>query len=369
MVALAAVVAALLAGIGAGAPTGAAADEDTDTIQVAGTYSPVATDFDGDGFVDILWYGPGRAPDSIWFGSADGWGQRTTRTVRIDGSYRIVTGDFDGDGQGDVLFARTAPAASVLWRFDGMGGHRSTTVASAGGGTPLVGRFNGDATDDILWYGKGSAPDSIQTGVPAGGFQTTAIVISGTYTPAVGDFDNNGTDDVLWGRGRPGSQPLWLSTGAPLLGCGSCFVKTSQAYAGTGSKPVAADVDGDGFGDVLWYGAGSASDALWLGRDAGFTSKPVTINGTYTPIVREAYSQDQIVWYSAAGPETDWFYNSAAGRFASEPFPSVGPGRIPLVGPARGPFVDEDVFFYGPGAITDLQTYVSDDLPKRRSRS
>jgi hypothetical protein len=34
----------------------------------------------------------------------------------------------------------------------------------------------------------------------------------------------------------------------------------------TGTVPVLGDFDGDGRGDLLWYGPGSQDDHLWLGR-------------------------------------------------------------------------------------------------------
>ncbi|MBK5221034.1 MAG: CHAP domain-containing protein, partial [Thermoleophilia bacterium] len=38
---------------------------------VKGTYAPIPGDFNGDGKADILWYGPGDAFDSMWYGTSN----------------------------------------------------------------------------------------------------------------------------------------------------------------------------------------------------------------------------------------------------------------------------------------------------------
>ena len=144
--------------------------------------------------------------------------------------------------------------------------------------------------------------------------------MNGVYRPAVGDFDGNGSDDVLWGHGA-GSRPLWLATGALGTACAECFTKTSRIFAGSGSWAPPADVDGDGLTDVVWYGAGAGADALWRATGDGvFAKSALSINGTYRPVVREAFNQDQIVWYNAAGVDLQWDYDNAR---------PVRPGGLP----------------------------------------
>jgi len=359
--------AAVVAGVVAVPATGGAID-DRGSVQVSGSYRPVAGDFDGDGFGDIFWYRPGSGPDPIWFGSSNGWTGRTSTTEQVYGDYQVVAGDFGGDGIDDLLLHRPSQTTDVLWTFDGNGDHAAATVPGRLGEepsrpeVPLVGHFDGDERDDVLWYGPGNDADSIWL-ARGTSFQSTALSINGTYRPAVGDFDGNGSDDVLWGH-NAGAQPLWLATGASGPTCSDCFTRTSRTFSGAGSVAVPADVDGDGRTDIVWYGAGSGADALWRATGSGaFFESPLSISGTYQPIVREAFNQDQIVWYSPGGTESQWFYDG--GRFVSEAFPQVGAGLVPLVGVHRGPFPDEDIFFYGAGSTPDVQTYVSDSSLQR----
>lgn len=345
-----------------GSPAGAV--DDTGAVPVSGEYLPATGDFNGDGFGDIFWYRPGSGTDPIWFGNTRGWSAHTARTTQIYGSYRVVAGDFDGDGIDDLLLHRPEAATDVLWTFDPDGLHTVSTVPSGPDGQPLVGHFDGDERDDIIWYGTGSKPDSIWVAT-ATSFRQRALSVNGVYRPAVGDFDGNGSDDVLWGRATAGNQPLWLSTGVIGTNCAECFTRTSRPFAGNGSIPLAADVDGNGRTDVLWYGPGPGTDALWLATRAGaFTETSLAINGRYLPVVREAFNQDQIVWYNPAGVDLQWYYDGPNG-FVREDFPQIGANRVPLVGVHRGPFADEDIFFYGPGSTSDVQTYVDDSAVLR----
>ena len=41
-------------------------------VNINGTYTPVAGDFNGDGKSDVFWYAPGPGQDSMWYGSAAG---------------------------------------------------------------------------------------------------------------------------------------------------------------------------------------------------------------------------------------------------------------------------------------------------------
>ena len=54
----------------------------------------------------------------------------------------------------------------------------------------------------------------------------------------------------------------------------------------TGTVPVLGDFDGDGQGDLLWYGPGSQADQLWLGRASrGFAGPPADGSaGSYLPL-------------------------------------------------------------------------------------
>jgi hypothetical protein len=133
-------------------------------LTVRGTYTPISGDFNGDGNGDILWYGPGEAADSLWYGGP-GQGQFAYLPTTVKGTYTPISGDFNGDGNGDILWYGPGEAADSLW-YGGPGqgqfAYLPTTVK--GTYTPISGDFNGDGNGDILWYGPGEAYDTIWFG-------------------------------------------------------------------------------------------------------------------------------------------------------------------------------------------------------------
>jgi hypothetical protein len=83
--------------------------------------------------------------------------------------------------------------------------------------------------------------------------------------------------------------------------------------------PIAtADFNGDGYSDMLLYAPGSASDQFLMGGPSGFSSKPVTINSTFTQIVGGDFDGDGYgdLEFYAAGTGADFFwFGSASGKF------------------------------------------------------
>src|SRR5829696_8565332 len=88
--------------------------------------------------------------------------------------------------------------------------------------------------------------------------------------------------------------------------------------------PVLGDFDGDGRGDLLWYGPGAADDHLWLGRPSrSFVGVPVTVRGHYLPLGGDfdGDGRADVLWYGPGGdPDVLW----------------RGPPRGPVHGPGAG---------------------------------
>ena len=71
--------------------------------------------------------------------------------------------------------------------------------------------------------------------------------------------------------------------------------------------PVLGDFDGDGRGDLLWYGPGAADDHLWLGRPSrNFAGVPVTVRGHYLPLGGDfdGDGRADVLWYGPGGRRT-----------------------------------------------------------------
>ncbi len=70
-------------------------------------------DFDGNGKLDILWYGQGTKPEEIWYGRRGRGFVHADITAR--GRFRPLTGDYDGDGRTDILWYAPGAAQDYLW--------------------------------------------------------------------------------------------------------------------------------------------------------------------------------------------------------------------------------------------------------------
>ena len=142
-------------------------------------------DFDGNGKLDILWYGQGAKPESIWWGRrgrgfAHGRAHRPRRLppadrrlrrrrphrhplVRARRRRRTTSGTAAADRTWD-----TQPSSNIAARFP----------------KSMVGDFDGDGRDDIFWYGPGdAAPTGSGSAGPTAASSTSRSTIAGTYRP------------------------------------------------------------------------------------------------------------------------------------------------------------------------------------------
>jgi hypothetical protein len=177
----------------------------TSVSVTSSSYQPVGGDFDGDGYGDVLWFGPGGASDWFWWGSATR-GSFTTTQVSINGTYdHAFSGDVNGDGRDDIAFYEPGAAADPLWHGRAVrseiGPGFQTNLGINSTYEPFSGDMNGDGRDDVFWYGPGGAADRIWWGQPtfAAFPQTgTTTTVSGYYKASIGDFDGNGYEDPYW---------------------------------------------------------------------------------------------------------------------------------------------------------------------------
>jgi hypothetical protein len=255
---------------------------------------------------------------------------------RFAGFFLDAAGDLNGDGFGDFIlgqgYARrddgTAVSGYVVFggaggfpahldptTLDGTGGFQLTgTKVSVGwaGGTSLSagGDFNGDGINDILLneplaYGPGGRPGgayllfgktggwSAETDITAldgsSGFKIEGVQhmsLTGATVTLSGDINGDGYDDVV--LGAPGASGGGFSGAAYVLfGHGGAaaadvslasldgsngFVLTGKAGIGLGIASGTADINGDGFADLLVGSSGDNSVAVVFGHAGGFAS-------------------------------------------------------------------------------------------------
>lgn len=187
--------------------------------------------------------------------------------------------------------------------------------------------------------------------LPGPGMDLEITAVSGDYEPLSGDFDADGFDDILWYGAGSAFDALWLGRGDG----GHSYVPIT--VAGT-YDPFVGDFDGDGHDDIFWYGPGSDPDWRWYGTDQGFDSKRASVIGRYDPVVGDfdADGHDDVMWY-APGASTDYVWPGQASRqFAAHHRVDASGPFLPLPGDFDGDG-HGDVFFYGAGEDPDQVWY------------
>ena len=77
----------------------------------------VHSDFNGDGYSDIFLYAPGTEKDVVWYGTPESasFRKNSGSSVQISGTYKPVSGDFNGDGYSDIFYYGPGSTADTLW--------------------------------------------------------------------------------------------------------------------------------------------------------------------------------------------------------------------------------------------------------------
>ncbi|MFG2357266.1 FG-GAP-like repeat-containing protein [Streptomyces sp. NPDC048521] len=270
-------------------------------------------DFDHDGYRDLVVSSPGEevtsgAGDegalSLLRGTANGLTGQAGMLNEPAGSRAsgarfgaaVATGDFDGDGGDDIL--AVAPGAGRAWAIDGMDRSFSSAVplsrlAGEGGAVTdaavATGDFDKDGYADaaLTFRTAGGATPLVVLRGSATGLRTdapTVLLGAGGGALAAGDLDGDGYADLAVGRPEAGdggeiatfhgSAEGLTSTGAPVIG------GTAAPGDRFGASLATADVNGDGYADVLAgapgtdvQGAADAGAALLLhGGSGGLTA-------------------------------------------------------------------------------------------------
>ena len=261
----------------------------------------VAFDADGDGHMDLLaardgW--PASASDSLRLYRNDGAGNLsdvTTTHLPVGGSWvrRVNASDFDGDGDVDVLLLQTPYTPSTFWSYqfvlltnDGQGHFSNVTASSGLSGSAYVcfsvGDIDGDGDLDITagLGGNGPFPGGEHVFVNDGTAQFTEE--SAQRLPAnastaqrsavvLADLDGDSDLDLIFTE-WPNPSPV--SSVYENDGFGAYVVATTIQLPATspGVPEYAADLDADGDLDLLV--SSSTSGLLTNDGNGVFTFDP-----------------------------------------------------------------------------------------------
>jgi hypothetical protein len=225
-------------------------------------------------------------------------------TFTVNGRYDPVAGDFDGDGFDEILWYAPGPRQDFLWNFTSTTTVSSKPYTANGYYQPFAGDFTGDGADDVVWYAPGTRQDYVWDYNTGGGYTSAARTINGTYVPVPGSFGTNNTDDVLWYAPGPAQDYLWDYNPN---GSYASRPFTANGYY----EPFVLDIFNDGWrgDDIFWYAPGTASDYVWDYRPgASRRSFPDPVNGDYFPAAGDFFDDghDDIAWFATTGSLTLW---------------------------------------------------------------
>lgn len=253
--------------------SGASATTSFRSESVNGSYRPLVGDFDGNGIQDILWYAAGSAGDSLWLFRPDG--SHATKAVSIGGTYRPVVVEANGDLRDDILWYGPGLTSDALWLFNADGTYASKSLKIGGDYLPFVGNWGvqvwGASNEKVIWYSESGSDWYWRFGT--GGSHTSYPLppIGAGYTPLVGRFLEESGQDVYWYKPGSGAEQLWAfgPTLEPDVSVQSGVPQVSGTYV-----PVTADLNNDGYTDIVWSGSGSAN--VWRWGSSGPTSSTIT---------------------------------------------------------------------------------------------
>jgi hypothetical protein len=185
-------------------------------------------------------------------------------------SFPAIVADFNQDGIPDVLLpSTTGPTATIAFGSVPFGtfsaNAKAVTLPAActgpAAGAMLVGDFNGDGFPDIAFFcGGGVAASGVLLGNGDGTFAAAKTFGGAFSTSAVlGDFNHdNKLDIAVIGPNGSATGPEGILL-FPGNGDGTFAAPIASAFpsGATYSSPVAADVDGDGYLDVVVGSFGS----------------------------------------------------------------------------------------------------------------
>src|SRR4249919_1841539 len=220
------------------------------------------SDFNGDGFSDILWRNISTGANAIWK-SANSTLQQAMKAV-TDQAWEIVgTGDFNADGIADILWHNTSTGANAIWKSANKATSQAVfRVTNLDWQIVGVADFDGNGYADILWRNASSGANTIwKSGNAATQQAVTGVTDVNWQVVAVGDFNSDGRADIFWRNHATGANAIWYSADSSLRQSVPGVTNLNWHVVGVG------DFDGDGAADILWHEQSTGASAIWKSGD------------------------------------------------------------------------------------------------------
>jgi hypothetical protein len=256
---------------------------------------------------------------SIWFSNGDE--TFDALDVPLDGvnPSSVAVGDFDGDGHLDVAVGGTGIA---LLLGDGAGDF-AEPASYTGGGTIAAADVNGDGRDDLV--GPGTGPDpaiAVRLGQADGTLAdpvATPVSSCCIMAIAVADVDGDGFDDVV--VSYMSSSVLSVMRGGS---SGALGAPLDLPFPDQSARAGIGDADGDGALDLVAAGF-QGLVRVWLGAGDGTFPGHVDreTDGSFFNALAEDFDGDGFADLAAIESQTQSVVVSL-----NAPFPVVSPGSL-----------------------------------------
>ncbi len=330
-----------------------------------GATSLVAADFNGDGNLDVagLTGGIGATTLTVWYGNGNGTFQAGVNYTTTQTTDSLAVGNFFGDGHPDLAVGE-GDGNIDLFRNEGSAFVFDKSINLGGGADAEVqldaGDLNGTGVSDIVAAIMNIAPPTATYVLWNNGSGTFTQDELGTYTqPEVkmGYLNGDSMEDAIVAytcnptpNGSPaGKQPpynpcagfdVYYGQGGNSL-YKATVIADSDAYApswNNGSTMSVADVNGDGYGDIVVATAlSNYSDfgvLVWLGNANGsFQQTPeefISNTDSDGPLAMADFNRDgmmDFVMDSGSDGNSEFFTNStvrpACGTYTISPSVTV----------------------------------------------
>ncbi|CAM3887211.1 MULTISPECIES: FG-GAP-like repeat-containing protein [Flavobacterium] len=295
------------------------------TTNASDAFTVFSADLDGDGDLDVL---SASIDDNkiAWYANdgSGNFGAQQIITTSVDEAWEVYAADLDNDGDMDVISASAGDDRIAWYENDGSGnfGSQQTITTHAN----LVRRIavsdmDGDGdldvvstsinTGHIYWY-KNNSNGSSWT-------EEILTSLQGTGAIHTTDLDNDGGIDVL--ASSNGYVGWYKNNGFGNFGAFQSISLSDLAIAGL----YAADLDGDGYQDVL--AALRFDGVAWYKNNGNgtFGSKQLITAATLTPFAYDVYATDldgdgdmDVLSASSNDDKVAWYENDGNGNFGAQ---------------------------------------------------